>query len=228
MRELAAAITPRVVRAGPHTYRISPPPARVALVVLAALERLDESITDTDAWETLEWAAGEWLPPQMHRRYFLPEMTDQERMLCARTLRDLLCTGLPESAERKRHIQDEIALRQRSRRMGIWSVISDLCYYMGSTPQDVLGMPWPLFVAMAAELDRRRALERLAVTIGYGAARTGGDALNTLLRAAGLSFDPAYEPHPRMTPAWQQEQEEKARRIARQMAEQWKTKGGVA
>lgn len=188
MRDLLACLSTREVHIVDKIFRVRPPSLAEALRITAALEVLHEHPGDT--WEAIEQVCRGsddkrgWLPHDLCDVLF----QRSPPAVLLKTIRDLLVVGVPN---RKEHEKSKAEVVEEARRRSWFSILADYANAMNTAPSAVLSEPFPLFIALCAEVLRLKAERKADFMIAYSFARTGGDGWEEIMKAAGYMPPPA-------------------------------------
>lgn len=211
MRDLVSTWAPcRVqIRGLPGEHVVSPPTARQAITIIAAIESLHER----DASSELRRIAFEWLPLRLASMLFVRTAHPLE---LTRDLGQLLAVGVRDL---DRHEESVKTTKKKATKTSWFEVVAEYSTTYGTTITEVLDTPWPLFVAMASQMWKMQAREQLRNANWYASAKLG--KMDEITERAGYSpagIPDDYEmPEVMKDPKWSEEQVEKAKRLGQMM-----------
>ncbi len=177
----AASIFGSRIVVGGRAYTVRPPTVLTAFAVNAAVEHGGEEVN-----VLLADAVREWLPLSLRSVLFSRSVRTEERR---RVILTAMLAGVPDERLKQAQQQAE-ALRDKVRRLG-WTEV--LARYRSLYGGDVLAESWPVFLALADEIDAERARVAVDWAGGYAAARLGKDQWKALLRRGGYGPPPPTE-----------------------------------
>lgn len=209
--DLLACLTDRRVdmpHAGPAgqpaRFRVRPPSLFEALCADAALQALGSG--DTAAWDVLSDACRAWLPDGLFRLYFEAEESALPvyRAAALRDVAALLSTGVRDE---RQHAADRRKVEAEARRRSWFAVLADYADALGTPPADALRQPFPLFIALSAEVIRLQERRKVDVMMGYAIARGGSEEQwRAQMRAAGYLGAETIAEKAEPGPEWQNDE----------------------